>query len=163
MRIRARGATTPILLLTVVACGGSGPSPPAAPSETTTTSVAATTTTSAPSPPPTTTTVPPRRIRRRASFRNANGYLTEGMAQIVNDNGDFSLELDAGFRTSQSQALDVRLCSNTNCRGASLNLGDLQRFSGSQVYPMPEAGDGFTHVVIFCRGVNLAFGDGILR
>ena len=152
-----------LMMLSGAACGGSGPSNPSAPpATTTTTSVAATTTTSAPTPP-TTTTVPPRRIRRRATFRNANGYLTEGTAQIVNDDGEFTLELDSDFRTSQSQALDVRLCSNTNCQGDSMNLGDLQRFSGRQSYSMPNDGDAFTHVVIFCYGVNLAFGDGILR
>jgi hypothetical protein len=77
----------------------------------------------------------------------------------------FTLELGSDFRASQSPALDVRLCNDTNCRSGSLDLGDLQSFSGAQTYPLPSGngGSGYDRVVIFCRAVQLAFGFGLLR
>ncbi len=127
-----------------------------------------TTTTSAPAPPPspptTTTSVPsgPRTLRR-ATFVNANGYVTEGTARIQMEDGVYSLELDSDFRTSNSAALDVRLCTNANCTGDHLSLGALQRFGGRQSYPLDNAANAYGFVTIYCLAVRLPFGYGRLQ
>jgi hypothetical protein len=89
--------------------------------------------------------------------------VTQGTVQIVRTGSSFSVELLSDFRTSQSPALDVRLCVDVNCRGAQLELGGLRAFSGPQSYALPNDGASFSHAVIFCRAVQLAFGYGVLR
>jgi hypothetical protein len=100
---------------------------------------------------------------RQATFQSANGYTTQGTARIVQTGGRFTLELGSDFRSSQSPALDVRLCNDMNCRGTNLELGALRSFSGAQAYDMPNDGASFSQVVIYCRAVQLAFGFGSLR
>lgn len=111
----------------------------------------------------TTTSAPATQTVRRATFQSANGYTTEGSARILANGGSFTLELGSDFRSSQSAALDVRLCNDSNCRGPNLDLGDLQSFSGTQSYPLPNDGSAYAQVVIYCRAVQLAFGFGTLR
>jgi hypothetical protein len=89
--------------------------------------------------------------------------VTEGNARIVRSGDQFALELLPDFRTSQSAALDVRLCVDVNCRNAQLDLGPLKAFAGAQNYPLPNDGGSYTHAVIYCRAVRLAFGFGVLR
>ena len=74
-----------------------------------------------------------------------------------------TLVLERDFRTSNSPALDVRLCTNPDCTGAFENLGELQRFSGEQTYELPDAGNAYSHVTIYCVAVRLPFGSGRLR
>jgi hypothetical protein len=102
-------------------------------------------------------------VLRQSTFQSANGYTTEGSVRIVQTGSEFVLELQSDFRTSQSAALDVRLCVDVNCRGAQLDLGALKAFSGAQTYALPNDGGSFSHAVIYCRAVRLAFGYGVLR
>lgn len=148
------------LLLWAFACGDTPPSAPSSPPSPTTT-----TTTAPPSSSTSTTTtsVPASQTVRQATFQSANGYTTEGSARILASGAAYSLELGADFRASQSPALDVRLCNDSNCRGANLDLGSLRSFSGMQGYAMPNDGSGYSQVVIYCRAVQLAFGFGMLR
>ena len=146
-----------LLLALATACnGGGGSSSPASPSPATTTSTTSTSTT-------TTTAAPTSQVLRRATFQSANGYTTEGSVRIVQTGSEFALELQSDFRTSQSAALDVRLCVDINCRGAQLDLGGLKAFSGTQTYALPNDGGSFSHAVIYCRAVRLAFGFGVLQ
>lgn len=144
-------------------CGGGAPAAPSASSASGATETVSTTTTTTTPAATTTTSVPVPRIRRRASFTSANGYQTAGRAQVVMEGGDFTLELLSDFRTSQSAALDVRLCQNVNCRGSQWDLGGLRSFSGAQSYSLPDLGREFSHVVIYCRAVRLAFGSGVFQ
>jgi hypothetical protein len=118
----------------------------------------------APTTTTTTTTVPagPRTLRR-ATFTGANGYVTEGSARIQVEGGEHTLELESDFRTSNSAALDVRLCTNQGCTGDYVSLGALQRFGGRQSYPLADNGAGFGFVTIYCLAVRLPFGYGRLR
>ena len=93
----------------------------------------------------------------------ANGYVTEGGARIQRENDEFTLELEEDFRTSNSAALDVRLCTNSGCTGDNVSLGELQRFSGRQSYPLADSGTGYSHVSIYCTAVRLPFGSGRLQ
>jgi hypothetical protein len=151
------------IALWAIACGDSPHSGPSgAPSASTTT-----TTTSAPaastSTTTTTTSALATQVVRQASFQSANGYTTQGSARILESGGRYTLELGSDFRSSQSPALDVRLCNDTNCRGAGLELGALRSFSGAQSYDLPNDGGAYSLVVIYCRAVQLAFGFGNLR
>ncbi len=158
--VKAYGVSLVVLL--AAACGDGPPSAPTNPPS------ASTTTTTAPPPSSTSTTttttsVPATQALRQATFQSANGYTTEGSARILANGGSFSLELGSDFRSSQSAALDVRLCNDSNCRGANLDLGTLRSFSGRQSYSLPNDGSAYSQVVIYCRGVQLAFGFGTLR
>lgn len=153
-----------MIALGAVACGDSPPSGPSGPPSVSTTT---TTTTSPPASSTTTssttTSAPATQVVREASFQSANGYTTQGSARILSSGGRYTLELGSDFRSSQSPALDVRLCNDTNCRGGSLELSALQSFSGAQSYDLPNDGSAYSLVVIYCRAVQLAFGFGNLR
>ena len=102
-------------------------------------------------------------VLRRAVFQSANGYRTEGAAQITRSESGHRLELQNDFRTSTSGILEVRLCRETRCGAGDLNLGSIQAFTGPQAYTLPDDGGAFRYVVIWCRAVNLPFGFGDLR
>ena len=154
-----------LVVVALAAASGCGDSSPSSSSPAPSTS-AAETSPPAPAPPPpaTTTSVPagPRTLRR-ATFMGANGYVTEGGARIQRENDEFTLELEEDFRTSNSAALDVRLCTNSGCTGDNVSLGELQRFSGRQSYPLADSGTGYSHVSIYCTAVRLPFGSGRLQ
>jgi hypothetical protein len=102
-------------------------------------------------------------VLRMATFEGANGYVTEGGAAIVQENGVHRLDLLGDFRTSQSGALDVRLCRESACTGAHRDLGALQAFSGAQSYSLSDDGSAYDYVVIWCRAIALPFGFGQLE
>jgi len=155
MKARAEGRALATWFLASVPClfaacggGGSPTSPPSAPS---------------PTPAPTPTPVSGPSVVRSTTFQSANGYFTEGMAAIVREGALHRLELGPSFRTSQSGALDVRLCRETRCESGDLNLGAIQAFTGAQQYPLPDDGSAYRYAVIWCRAVSLPFGFGELR
>lgn len=137
-----------VLAAWAAACGGG--SSPSAPSP------------SAPAPSPTPTPASAT-LLRSATFESANGYFTAGSAAIVREGSAHRLELREDFRTSQSAALDVRLCRDTRCTSADLDLGTIRAFSGAQQYALPDDGSAYRYAVIWCRAVNLPFGFGELR
>jgi hypothetical protein len=102
-------------------------------------------------------------VLREATFESANGYSTAGRAAIIRETGSHRLQLRPDFQTSQSNALEVRLCRTTQCASQHLNLGEIQGFSGSQRYGLPDASEQYGYVVIWCRAVSLPFGFGQLR
>ncbi len=116
-----------------------------------------------PPPAPTRTPDASATVLRSAVFQGANGYTTEGQAAIVREGTAHRLELRDDFRTSQSAALDVRLCRDTRCTSSDLNLGEVRAFSGPQRYALPDDGSAYRYAVIWCRAVNLPFGFGGLR
>ena len=132
------------------ACGGGGSSPTAAP-------------TPPPAPTPTPTPAASATVLRSTVFAGANGYTTMGQAAIVREGATHRLELREDFRTSQSAALDVRLCRETRCTGDDLNLGEIKAFGGAQLYALPDDAGAYRYAVIWCRGVSLPFGFGELR
>jgi hypothetical protein len=111
---------------------------------------------------PTPTPDPGPTVLRETTFQSANGYFTEGGAAIVREQGGHHLLLRSSFRTSQSGALEVRLCGQTQCGPGDLNLGDIKAYSGRQQYPLGDDAGQYRFVVIWCRAVNLPFGFGEL-
>lgn len=144
-----RLAAASVAALTL-ACGGGGSSPTAAP-------------TPPPTPAPTPTPAASATVLRSTVFAGANGYATTGEAAIVREGANHRLELRDDFRTSQSAALEVRLCRETRCTGDDLNLGEIKAFGGAQQYALPDDGAAYRYAVIWCRAVNLPFGFGELR
>lgn len=142
-------ATVLAVGMTILAAGCGGGSSPTAPNPT-------------PTPAPTPTPPPADGVLRTATFEGANGYFTEGGAEIIREGDLHRLELREDFRTSQSGALDVRLCRETNCTDGDLDLGPVQSFSGTQSYSLPDDGSAYAYVVIWCRAVALPFGFGEL-
>jgi len=100
------------------------------------------------------------------SFVNAE-VPTQGKARIVTRNGKHFLELDSAFTTSD-RGPDLHVLLDTEARppqnyqdfNSYVNLGKLKKFSGSQVYPIPDSIDvsDLKSVVIWCRMANATFG-----
>jgi hypothetical protein len=92
---------------------------------------------------------------------------TTGTARIVTDNGHRYLELNGAFSTS-NQGPDLHVLLETSAKppqmyqnpGSYVNLGKLQKFKGTQRYPIPDAINlsEFNSVVIWCRMANATFG-----
>ena len=92
---------------------------------------------------------------------------TTGMARIVTENGHRYLEIDEAFSTSD-QGPDLHVLLDTTEKppqmyknsGSYVNLGRLQKFSGAQRYPIPDAINpvSFKSIVIWCRMANATFG-----
>jgi len=139
-----------LLAAALTACGGGGSPTGPAP---------------APTPMPTPTPTPPTAdgVLRTGTFQSANGYFTEGSASIVRMTGAHTLELAPDFLTSQSGALDMRLCRTTSCGAGDLDLGSIRSFSGAQTYALPDDGSAYAYAVVWCRAVALPFGYAELR
>ncbi|MBD3887077.1 DM13 domain-containing protein [Phormidium tenue FACHB-886] len=98
---------------------------------------------------------------------------TEGMVQIVTENGERYLELDESFKTSdQGPDLFVILHRSNDVlatteppayplqEGDYVVLGPLEKFTGAQRYPIPEEVnlDDYKSAAIWCRQFNATFG-----
>ena len=76
------------------------------------------------------------------------------------EDGTLVLHFDNGFSSSNGPGLGVFLSTTDGRNSSSINLGDLQRTSGAQSYPVPknvELGT-FDWVVIHCVPFNVTFG-----
>lgn len=89
---------------------------------------------------------------------------TDGAVRIVRENGKTYLELDEAFQTDSGPDLFVLLHKEgvpRNYRDSDfVNLGRLQRVSGSQRYEVPEGTnlDDLNSAVVWCRRFNVTFG-----
>lgn len=94
---------------------------------------------------------------------------TTGTARIVRENGHHYLELDSAFGASdQGPDLHVLLDSaakppmsyDQQNMGSYVNLGKLEKFQGTQRYPIPDSIDpsNYKSVSIWCRMANATFG-----
>lgn len=99
---------------------------------------------------------------------------TTGVARIVRQDGHRYLELNSAFSTSdQGPDLHVLLeptqkppqSYQAQQAGSYVNLGKLQKFKGTQRYPIPDAINltNFKSVSIWCRMANATFGYAPLR
>ncbi len=92
---------------------------------------------------------------------------TTGTAKIVTENGQRYLVLDEAFSTSD-QGPDLHVLLDTAQRppqqyqnfSSYVNLGKLQKYKGTQRYPIPAAINlaNYKSVVIWCRMANATFG-----
>ncbi len=89
---------------------------------------------------------------------------TEGSFKIVEEEGTRYLELSEDFRTSRGPDLFVLLHRQSTPESYAeedyINLGMMDRFSGSQRFEIPEDVDveDFQSAVIWCRQFNVTFG-----
>ncbi len=93
----------------------------------------------------------------------ANGHSGSGTAKIVQDGGQYRLELGSNFKVSGASNSDVYLTSGTNGIANGLNLGNLRSGSGAQSYSMPNDGSRFRYVLIWCRPFTIPIGLGELK
>lgn len=155
------------LLLILGACGGgspTGPSTTPTPAPTPT-PVAEPSPSPAPEPTPTPTPTPPPGsvVLRRATITGANGHAAGGTAEIVQAGAAFSLELRQDFRIDTG-SIDVYLANQTDgVRSTDLNLGDLRSRTGAQSFALPDAGNGYRYVLLWCRPFRIPIGLGELR
>jgi len=99
---------------------------------------------------------------------------TTGTARIISQNGHRYLELDSAFSTSD-QGPDLHVLLDPSQKppmgyqsqnsGSYVNLGGLQKFKGTQRYPIPDNINitSFKSVNIWCRMANASFGYAPLR
>ncbi len=91
-------------------------------------------------------------------------HRTLGGAKIINEEGNFYLELDEAFQTDMGPDLLVLLHQDDIPRSYSqekyVNLGRLKRVRGKQRYPIFSMVDleKVESVVIWCRRFNVTFG-----
>jgi hypothetical protein len=103
---------------------------------------------------------------------------TSGMARLVNDGGQFVLELDESFQTSpMGPDLVVVLHKSEDVIGGTeppafplqegeyLFLAELESFSGAQRYAIPADVnlDNYRSAAIWCRRFNATFGAATLQ
>ena len=94
-------------------------------------------------------------------------HSTTGIAQIVTENGHRYLVLDEAFSTSE-QGPDLHVLLEMTDKppqqyqnfNSYVNLGKLQKYSGTQRYPIPDSINlsNYKSVVIWCRMANATFG-----
>lgn len=99
---------------------------------------------------------------------------TTGMARIVMENGHRYLELNSAFSTNE-MGPDLHVLLEPSEKppqkyqdrdlGRFVNLGRLQKFKGTQRYPIPDKIDlsSYKFVSIWCRMANATFGYAPLR
>ena len=91
-------------------------------------------------------------------------HRTVGRATIINEDGNFYLELDEGFQTDMGPDLLVLLHQDDVPRsysaGKYVNLGRLKKVRGEQRYAISGMVDleEVGSVVIWCRRFNVTFG-----
>jgi hypothetical protein len=104
-------------------------------------------------------------------------HTTQGIARITNKDGKSFIELDQSFKTSESGPdLVVILHRSDNIinltkppsyplkKGDYIIVAPLQKYSGTQTYPIPEninLGD-YKSAAIWCRKFNATFGAATL-
>lgn len=92
---------------------------------------------------------------------------TTGKVRIVTENGHRFLQIDSAFSTSD-KGPDLHVILDTAAKppqayqnpGSYVNLGKLQKYKGSQRYPIPDMINlsEFKSVAIWCRMANATFG-----
>ena len=108
----------------------------------------------------------------------AGEHPTSGIVQLVQENGNFILELDESFQTSSSGPdLVVILHRSNDVLGGTVPpaypieeedyviLAPLQEFSGSQRYTIPADinVEDYQSAAIWCRRFNATFGAAVLQ
>ncbi|MEC4984816.1 MAG: DM13 domain-containing protein [Oscillatoria sp. PMC 1068.18] len=89
---------------------------------------------------------------------------TQGTARLVTENGQNYVELDDSFQTGRGPDVFVLLHREGTPKSYQetdyVNLGEIQSFSGSQRYAIPNEVNpaDFRSVVIWCRQFNATFG-----
>lgn len=147
-----------VVMLLGAGCMGETPSGQASPqadSPTTTTSEA---------PPTAVTNEPVAQATAVSGTFVAAEHPTQGVANVVTENGQRYLEFDEAFQTDSGPDLFVLLHREDTPQSYAeenyVNLGELQQTSGTQRYAIPAGVDPaeFGSVVIWCRQFNATFG-----
>jgi Electron transfer DM13 len=100
----------------------------------------------------------------------ATGEPTSGVAQMVQENGRYYLDLSEDFKTKSGPKLVVVLTNffeppKRLVPGTYIKLGKLQKIKGTQRYEIPSTVDPntFHSVAIWCEPFNITFGHAMLN
>lgn len=99
---------------------------------------------------------------RTAPLKTVSSYQLEGSATL-NENGGLKLELSDDFATTDAlPGLYMYLTNNLSTVNNALEIGAVEKFSGSQVYEIP--GDvkinDYSHILFYCKPFRVAVGTG---
>ena len=88
-------------------------------------------------------------------------YRVTGTAQLkMDDSGALVLEFGPDFSVSAGPRLGIYLSTTNSVGPGSVDLGEIQSFTGSQTYQLPDSVEltSFDWVVIHCVPFNITFG-----
>ena len=99
---------------------------------------------------------------RTAPLKTVSSYLLEGSA-ILKEDGGLKLELSEDFATTDAlPGLYMYLTNNLSTINNALEIGAVEKFSGSQVYEVP--GDvninDYSHILFYCKPFRVSVGTG---
>jgi len=102
---------------------------------------------------------------RTGTFNGLNGYSVSGDVNLIEGEENLMLELGSNFSASNGPGLYVYLSNSTSSISGGLEISDLRRNSGSDLYTIEGsiAIDQFDHVIIFCKPFGVAFGSAELN
>lgn len=133
-----------------------------------TTAIATTTVAQTPVQAPALTAPASKKIVQTGTFVTT-GDPTSGMAQMVQENGRYYLDLGEDFSTKPGPKLVVVLTNffeppKRLVPGTFIKLGKLQKIKGAQRYEIPAEVDPntFHSAAIWCEPFNVTFGHAVL-
>jgi hypothetical protein len=92
----------------------------------------------------------------------SNGHAASGTVEIVRTGNAHTLQFRSDFGIDGGQN-DVYLARHPGgITSSDLNLGGLRSRTGAQSYAMPNAGNGYRYVLIWCRPFQVPIGWGEL-
>jgi hypothetical protein len=87
-------------------------------------------------------------------------YNVSGSVEVVDENGQLSVNFGSDFTTSNGPGLFVYISPTQNVGLGSIELGSIISTSGSQSYAVPAGNnlEEFSYVIIHCKPFNVTFG-----
>lgn len=102
---------------------------------------------------------------RVGEFQGLNGYNADGNVELIDNNGELSLNLLDNFSTSNGPGLYLYLSNNPNNISGGIEVAALRKNSGADDYAVP-AGITFSqysHVIIYCKPFGVGFATAALE
>jgi len=105
---------------------------------------------------------------RTGTFASPGRYTVKGTAEIYKDSQGEKVVLSTNFSTSSGPDLKVYLSKDpkgNSTSGNFLDLGKIQKFSGTQTYRLPKGATStpYKSVVIWCKTFSVNFGYATLK
>ncbi|MDA1029374.1 MAG: DM13 domain-containing protein [Bacteroidetes bacterium] len=105
-------------------------------------------------------------FRAGAFMTNANGKTTAGRAELVSiENGNLRMDFSNDFAVTPGPSLFIFLSNSESLSPDAINLGNLIRTDGTQMYPVPFGTtlDSFKYVLVYCVPFHVTFAFAELR
>ncbi len=102
-------------------------------------------------------------LERSGNFRGLRNYRVNGSFTLTENGNNLELTFSSNFSSSNGPGLFVYLSNNASRTNGGIEVGRLQRNSGSQTYTISRDRaqlDTYNHVIIYCKPFGAAFGTG---